>query len=97
VWGGRKKRFCGKLRGHGESDKEEVQESRDTGEKIEHPWDQVNQLVYSPQHRSLQTVLGDFTGLDEFIFNSEGRLSKNKRQFTLQKSVKRVKFLLAIK
>jgi hypothetical protein len=43
-----------------------VQESGDTGEKIEHPWGQVNQLVYSAQHRGLQT-LGDFAGLGEFI------------------------------
>jgi len=84
VWEGGKKRVCGKLKGHGESDKEEVQESRDTGEKIEHPWGRVNQLVYSPQHRSLQTFLGDFAGVDGFISCSDGRLQINSK--TLHKN-----------
>lgn len=57
-----------------------MQESRDTGEKIEHPWGRVNQLVYSPQHRSLQTFLGDFVGVDEFVSFSEGKLQINKQQ-----------------
>jgi hypothetical protein len=67
------KKGAGEVKGHAESDKEEVQESRDTGEKIEHPWGPVNQLVYSLQHRGLQTDLGDFQGLGEFICCSERR------------------------
>jgi hypothetical protein len=59
------------VKGHGACDKEEVQESGDTGEKIEHPWGQVNQLVYSPQNRSLKT-LGDLTGLGA-LRSSAGR------------------------
>jgi hypothetical protein len=64
----------GEVKGHGESDKEEVQESRDTGEKIEHPWGSVNQLVYS----LLRTDLGDFQGLGEFICCSEPTLAISK-------------------
>lgn len=71
---GRREEGAGKVKGHEESDKEEVQESRDTGEKIEHPWGPVNQLVYS----LLRTNLGDFQGLGEFICCSERRLAISK-------------------